>query len=120
LSYINIFNHLLSYSKVDRSELFSFYPVSFKIEKLKSQNDLILNERTLYIGVKNKQIIQVTNNHINIYSPCFKLLNQLNTIVKPILVKIKENTCYIFNKNNILASYNFGKSKYNNLISYII
>ena len=82
--------------------------MSFKIEKLPSDNDLVLNDATLYAGVKDKQIIQVTNSHINIYSPKFKLIKQINTIVSPILVRVKQNICYIFNKNNILASYNFG------------
>ena len=92
---------------VDRTFAFVFSPNSFKIEKLRNTNELVLNETTLYAGAKEKRIVQVTNKHINIYSFDFKLVKKLSTIVNPTIVKVKKRVCYIFNKNNILASYNF-------------
>ncbi len=116
-----LFNYILHFnSKVDKTELLVFYPVEFKIEKLTSKNDLVLNETTLYTGVKDNCIVQVTNNHINVYTLEFNLLKKISTIVSPILVKVKQNTCYIFNKNNILASYYFGGNKGKVFQYYII
>ena len=77
------------------------------MQRKTSLNDFILNSPTLYADNRkdSNQIIQITDKFIYIYDDKFKLLSKINTIVKPVIIKVKKTKAYIFNKNNILASY---------------
>jgi hypothetical protein len=83
-----------------------------------SDNDL---EHTIFAGnfYINNVIYSliVSPSNISIKDGNFSLVCKFNTIICPILVKLKRTFLYIYNKNNILLRYNLENiSKNNNIL----